>query len=300
MKKWRPIVGSKTLTPDDITNYLVSSYSTQVSVLGNTFIVPFIFDTPLATTTTGTWTFEVTQGAGAGDWSVRTSNATALFYAAWYTSASVAFANSDTVMQGRFTMEPTARCEDCSHEHEEKPRRDRRARPRRPTTWFGRISGTLYADYRRRVVMFGAHRDSGSGRGQSYSTNTQAVISSPNPAGFRADFRMRMRRLTLEENRISVSEAPTVRSTTFLPGEYRTGVVNTVDRQAIINGGGWTDDTGSWVSARTYERLSPALRSVDVSRRRGRVSHPVIELDDYGIKLGVGTTAAFRPTGQLR
>jgi hypothetical protein len=82
-----------TLTGSQITNSIASFAQ------ADGFIVPFTFGTPYAVTTAAsTWSFRITQsGAQAQNWSIRTSNAAAPFYATWCDNA-VTFASGDTII----------------------------------------------------------------------------------------------------------------------------------------------------------------------------------------------------------
>ena len=93
---------SKTLTAAQISNSVANPTS-------DGWIVPFIFTAPYAVTTTpGVWTIDITNATGTNNWSVRTSNATAVSYAAWCDNA-VSFANNDTVIaKDVLTIDQTA------------------------------------------------------------------------------------------------------------------------------------------------------------------------------------------------
>lgn len=93
---------SKTLTAAQIT-------SSSANATG-CYIVDFVFTAPYAVTTAGaTWTIEITQGAGAVNWSVATSNGTAIFYAAWCDNPKTFSSGNDWfVCKDRVTVDMTA------------------------------------------------------------------------------------------------------------------------------------------------------------------------------------------------
>lgn len=93
---------SVTLTAAQITNTSTSA----IYALWNT---PFVFGTPYAVTTAGsTWRFSITQGAGANNWQLKTSDATNPFYATWCDNA-VSYASGDVpIAKDKITIDMSA------------------------------------------------------------------------------------------------------------------------------------------------------------------------------------------------
>ena len=85
---------TQTLTADQITNSVANKIS-----LG--WIIPFVFSTPYAVTTTdATWSFKVYQtGGSTGYWYLSTSDATNPFFVTWC-DTQISFNNNDTVIAG--------------------------------------------------------------------------------------------------------------------------------------------------------------------------------------------------------
>lgn len=82
---------TKTLTAAQISNSVAAN--TQA-----TWIQPFIFGTPYAVDTTASkWRFSISQGAGTNNWSLRTSNGTAIAYVTWCDTA-VSYATNDVLI----------------------------------------------------------------------------------------------------------------------------------------------------------------------------------------------------------
>jgi len=80
-----------TLTAAQICNSITSANS-------DGWFVPFTFSAPYAVTTApATWTIEITNATGSTDWSVRTSNGTAVTYAFWCDNA-LSFTANDTII----------------------------------------------------------------------------------------------------------------------------------------------------------------------------------------------------------
>lgn len=279
------------------------------------WIVPFTGGTfPYAVTTAAsTWRFQITQGAGSsGDWSIRTSNATAPFYATWCDNA-LTFANNDTVIcKDVVTVDQTATCKGVTSTGDTlNAPAIIVCRSTTPTTasvanlvWQNPPSAsyTLTIDG---LIVLGAHSGMRIGTSASRISNAnQAIVSFINPtAGLRTGIVGPELITASNDRKASITvygEIPSVPDTTLVSdAAVGSSSIQTSVSTSWANGNrifiGKQDATG--VGDTTLYTLSGAASGIIVSltstvaTNARKSGGSVINIDRYGVKIVGNTTS---------